>query len=357
MERKYIIGLDVHCQETELAVITAGGRLTKRMRVSTTVPTLVEALKSVRRPRHAVLEEGPLADWLIRNLAPHVDEIVACDPRRNHLIAKDSDKDDRIDAEKQAQLYRGGYVKPVHHSETFDRAVFKQQVGLYHDRVRNRVRQANRIMAQLRRHGVIVQEKAFAESNLRGELLPRLPRNRVIRAQIPCLWDGYGAAVEQAKAMRRLLIRLARKMPQIRRFIEIPGIRWIRASTFFAYIDTPWRFKSKSALWKYLGLGLERRTSGSGPVQLHVVRQVNRCLKSTMLGAAQSAIASRDNPFAEQYRRWLYDGLVPRLARRNVARSQATVMWGMWKNGSVYRPEWVGVAAAAGSETVPQKAR
>jgi hypothetical protein len=27
----------------------------------------------------------------------------------------------------------------------------------------------------------------------------------------------------------------------------------------------PWRFRSKSALWKYLGMGLERQRSGKGP--------------------------------------------------------------------------------------------
>jgi hypothetical protein len=29
-----------------------------------------------------------------------------------------------------------------------------------------------------------------------------------------------------------------------------------------------------------------------------------------------------------------------------VARSQAAVLWGMWKNGDVYRPELVGVQGA-----------
>ncbi|MEK7711326.1 MAG: hypothetical protein AAB341_05460 [Planctomycetota bacterium] len=43
--------------------------------------------------------------------------MAVCDPRRNHLIAKDSDKDDSIDVEKLAQLYHGGYIKRVHHFE------------------------------------------------------------------------------------------------------------------------------------------------------------------------------------------------------------------------------------------------
>lgn len=347
MRRVNYIGLDVHGQETEMAVVTQSDRLTQRFRVATTIPSLVEALTSIRRPREAVLEEGPLADWLYRNLGGHVDRLTVCDPRRNHLIAKDSDKDDAIDAEKLARLYRGGYVKAVYHPESFDHAIFKQQVGLYHDRVRNRVRQANRIMGQLRRHGIVVSERSFGEACLRGEMLARLPKNRIVHQQIDCLWSGYDIAAEQVLAMREVLIQLARKEPQIGRFVEIPGVAWIRAATFWAYLDTPWRFKSKSALWKYLGIGLERSQSGNGPVQLRLPWSVNRVLKTTILGAARSAIASRSNPFADRYRRWIDEGLGRRMAVRNVARSQAAVMWGMWKNGSVYRPEWVGGGAGA----------
>ena len=32
-----------------------------------------------------VIEEGPLADWLYRNLSPRVDEMVVCDPHCNAL--------------------------------------------------------------------------------------------------------------------------------------------------------------------------------------------------------------------------------------------------------------------------------
>lgn len=346
MKRSHIIGLDVHCKETQMAVLTEKGRLTNSTRVATTIPALLGAITAVRGSRVVVLEEGPLADWLYRNLRRHADEVVVCDPRRNHLIAKDGDKDDPIDAEKLARLYLGGYVKKIHHADAFDRAVFKQQVGLYHDRVRNRVRQANRIMGQLRRHGVFVQERGFADPAKRENVLSRLPGNPIVRAQLECLCEGYDAAVQQEKSMEQMLIRAARKEPQIRRFTALPGVGWIRAATFFAYVDTPWRFKSKSSLWRYLGIGLERRQSGEGRVQVHVVRSANWNLKSMILGAALSAIASRRNVFADQYGRWLDGGCRSRNARRNVARSLAGVMWGMWKTGSVYRPEWVGVSAA-----------
>jgi len=70
-------------------------------------------------------------------------------------------------------------------------------------------------------------------------------------------------------------------------------------------------------------------------------------LKYTILGAAMSAVTSGKNPFADQHERWTRQGISPRNARRNVARSLAATLWGMWKTGSVYRPEWVGVATAS----------
>ena len=291
-------------------------------------------------------EAHPIVGLEMKKALANGAKLIVCDPRRNHLIAKEGDKDDPIDAEKLAQLLRGGYLKPVHHPESFERVAFKHHVALYHDLVRQRVRAANHIMAYLRRYGVFIKEKAFAEVSGRDELLGKLPNHRVVRSNLLLLWKGYQVASDQVRQSRRRLVLLARKEPQIRRLTALPGISWIRAATFFVFVDTPWRFKSKSALWKYLGIGLERRRSGAGPGQLYVARQANRVLKGTIVGAAKSAIATGDNPFAEQYRRCIEQGISPRNARRNVARSQAATLWGMWKNGSAYRPEWVGVCLA-----------
>ena len=347
MKRCHFIGLDVHCQFTELAVVTQSGHLTQRQRCPTTIPALRAALDAIRPPRQVAFEEGPLADWLWRNLAGHADSVTVCDPRRNHLIAKDSDKDDPIDAEKLAQLLRGGYLKAVHHPESLERAVFKQLVLLYHDRVRQRVREANRVMAYLRRHGVFVQEKAFAAPEQRPGLVQRLPAQRLIATNLELLWESYDLAAEQVRTLRRRLVEAAKEEEVIRRFVQLPGLSWVRAATFFVYLDTPWRFASKASLWKYLGIGLERRHSGGGRVQVHLVKYANRQLKSVLIGAAQKALGLQGNPYAAQYQRWLAAGLAASTARRNVARSLAATLWGMWKNGSVYRPEWVGVAAAA----------
>ena len=345
--RRHFIGMDAHGQFCELAVVNERGEVIGRGRCMTSIPKIVMLLQPIAKPRALVIEEGPMADWLWRNLRQHVEEMIVCEPRRNRLIAEGGDKDDPVDAEKLAQLLRGGFVKAVHHPETLERSVLKQHVSLYHERVRHRVSEAHRVRCLLKRHGIVVRERDFVKADDRPALLERLPTNPTLREDIGWLWASYDVAAQHEDLFRRRLVELAKKEEVLRRWEELPGIGWVRAATLFVWLDTPWRFASKQALWKYLGIGLERSRSGNGPERLHVPEQVNRFLKSTILGAAKSAVAQGANPFADQYRRWIEQGLSLKLARRSVARSLSATLWGLWKNGSVYRPEWVGVAAAA----------
>jgi transposase len=347
MKQCHFIGLDTHGQFCELTAVDQDGQEVKRGRCETKIPKLRKLLDEVPRPRCLVIEEGPLADWLWRELRTYVDEMVVCEPRRNRLIAADGDKDDPVDAEKLAQLYRGGYVKKVHHTDTLEMAIFKQHVLFYQQRVSQRVREGHRARSFLRRHGIIVKEKDFVQAEDRPELLGRLPESPTLRENVNLLWDSYDLAVKHEEKCRRRLIQLAKEQEIVQRFVELPGIGWIRGATLYAFLDTPWRFPSKSKLWKYLGIGLERRRSGNGPERLQVPKYVNRVLKSTILCAAQSAASQKDTPFADQNRRLLEAGLSRKLARRTVARSLSATLWGLWKNGSAYRPDWVGVAAAA----------
>ena len=347
MKRRHFIGMDSHCPFCEIAVVDALGQVVKRDRTETAIPALVQVIETVPRPRELVIEEGPLAGWLWRSLRNAVDRLVVSQPRRNRLICAEGDKDDPIDAEKLAQLLRGGYLKEVHQTESLERAVFKQQVALYHFRVRQRVRESLRLSSLFKQHGVMVREKHYAAGEDRPALLVRLPENAVLREAVQQLWLAYDELVEREEDWRKRLERLARQEEVVQRFADLPGISWIRGASLYAYLDTPWRFRNKSALWKYLGIGLERRRSGNGPEHLGVPLLAHRLLKSTILGAALSAVVSGNNPFADLYGRWTEQGLTAKLARRNVARALAATLWGMWKNGSAYRPEWVGVPLAA----------
>jgi transposase len=336
--------MDTHGKTTDGCCKTAVRSAERRWHVPTTIPALREVIESVPRPRKLTFEEGPLADWLFRELRHSVDELIVCDPRRNALVAKDGDKDDPIDAGKLCDLFIGGYLRAVHHSESLERLIFKRLVGLYHERVEHRVAEANKIIGALKGWGVGVCEGAFSMKKEREEPLKRVKSSGgtgIIQENFALLFAGYDMAVAQENKLRRKLEKTARQDELIVRLMELPGVGYVRAATFVAYVDTPWRFAGKSALWKYLGIGLVRERSGEGREYLHVELACNRRLKSAIVGAAESAILQGDNPFAEQHRHWLQGGVSPRNAKRNVARSLSGVMWGMWKNGGVYDPSRV----------------
>ena len=102
MKRTNFIALDEHSTFCEGGYIDDAGREKSTWREPTSISELVKAIEAIPRPRKLVIEEGPLADWLYRNLSPKVDEMIVCDPHRNALIAKDGDKSDALDWRKLA---------------------------------------------------------------------------------------------------------------------------------------------------------------------------------------------------------------------------------------------------------------
>jgi transposase len=331
----HYIGADVHRNNAELG-IERDGRIIARHALPMSVRAIRQVLDELPGVKHLTFEEGPLAGWLYRNLKDHVDTLVVCDPRRNKLIACDGDKDDRIDAAKFAALLRGGYLREVYHSVDPQRVALKRWVALYHDQVKDATRAINKIRGCCRLYGQRVPRRVLREASLRAAWLTSLEPDLVEQVQL--LWMGYEIKGHQVRQARAQLVRRARAYPIIAHWSALPGVGLIRATTLFAYLDTPWRFKKKTKLWKYCGVGLQRASSGQDrfgrvpSARLRLAWAVNRQLKNVIVGAALSAIRSGDNVFRRHYERRIQQGAVARNARHAVARKMLTVMWGMWKN-------------------------
>lgn len=334
----YYIGADVHSNSTELA-IERNKKIVQRYNLPTSIAALTTVLDSLKGEKHLAIEEGPMAGWLYRNLSKKVDELIICDPRRNKLIDSDGDKDDKIDAAKLACLLRGNFLRPVYHSDDIGRAELKHWVSLYHDRVRDAVRNINKIRSRCRMHGFSIPRLVVRRAKARDKWLSKTT-NQTLAAQLNMLWLGYDSTSQQVRIARRYLSKLSGKYKIIKLWSDLPGIGLVRATTMFAYLDTPWRFKKKNKLWKYAGVGLQRTTSGTDskgrpkPARLQLPWAVNRTLKNAILGAATSAIKQKNNLFRQYYERMLEDGIMPSNARHAVARKLLTVMWAMWKTNS-----------------------
>jgi transposase len=333
--------MDTHCRTTDACIKTAAGKLVRRVRTSTTIPHLRQIIESVPRPRHVTFEESGLAGWLYRSLRDLADEMIVCDPRRNAHIAKDGDKDDPIDAEKLNNLHRSGHLRQVHQSDSPEQAANKQLVGMYHDRVAHRTAEGSRLLALGKRWGLLLTSSMLMESNARENLQKRFEQAHVPASMIGValsLWDGYELAVGQEESLHQNLCQMVKDNLVMRRTAELPGYGPVRSATLITYWETPWRFKSKSALFKYSGIGLVREKSGDGYEFIRVQQECNRLLRCVVIGAAQTAIDQKENVFAKRHARWIQNGLSPKNARRNVARDQVAAIWGMWKTNTAFDP-------------------
>lgn len=344
------IGADVDCKMTELAFEIRPGEV-MRQRVPTTVRALRQALGEVGGTKKLTFEEGPMAQWLYRNLKADVDELTVCDPRRNRLISDDGDKADPIDAAKLAELYRGRFLRRVYHSDDEQRVLLKEWVSLYYDRVTDAVRQVNKIRARCRMHGIRPARGAMRNEATWLAWLDSLG-DHPVAAQLRLLAVGLQAVRAQVKEARRVMEDLAAAYPVVTAWKALPGVGPVRAITLLAYLDTPYRFASAKKLWKYCGVGLQRSTSGTGKDgrpragKLRLAYRVNRRLKAAMLGAAWSAIGQGDNVFAWKFQQLVDGGLYANNAWHTVARKMLTVMWGMWKTASRFNVALAGDGAA-----------
>lgn len=336
----YYIGADVHSTNTELA-IEQKGKIMARYSVPTTILAISTILKSLPGRKIFAMEEGPMAGWLYRNLREKVEKFVVSEPRRNKLITDEGDKDDRIDSDKLAVLLRGNYLKEVHHTEDDHRAYLKHWINLYHDRVRDAVRAINKIRACCRMHGIRIPRRVIRNPAHRARWLGGL-ENPVLQAQLQMLWIGYDATKQQVELSKKHFSSYARQYPIIQSWCALPGVGLIRATTIFAYLDTPWRFKTRAKLHKYCGVGLVRITSGQDkkgrpkPGRLKLPWATNRCLKGAVLGAATSAIERGKNVFQEYYERRLSYGITPVNAKHSVARKMVSTLSAMWKTGTLF---------------------
>lgn len=334
----YHIGADVDSRITELAVL--GDRGLTYFRVPTAIPPLLDVLQTVPRRKILIAEEGPMADWLYRNLAGAVDEMVICDPRRNKLVSQDGDKTNRIDGKKLAELSRAGLLRAVYHSDCQERVVLKQWVSLYHDRVRQAVREVNKLRARCRMWGLRPPRGCLRNPKVREEWLKNLDCG--LEGQLRVLLLSLDCLSQQVQRCRREMVRRGKAYDVIARWQEVPGIGLIRATTFLAYMDTPWRFASRKKVWRYCGVGLQRFASGTDkwgrekPGRVRLAWAVNKRLKDVVMGGTLSAIHQGDNVIAQGYRERMAAGMSKSNSRHTAGRKLLDRMMAMWKTGSAY---------------------
>jgi transposase len=254
------IGLDVHLQFCEVAIVEAGV-VRSAGRIETTPERLELFARSLGRDDRVALEVTGSAWEIERIIAPHVAGVVVVSPNDTG-IRQARAKTDRLDARTLARLLWVGELDAVWAPDEQTR-VLRRRLGRRAQLVRARSRAKNEIHAVLMRR--LKGKPPFSD------LFGVKAREWLAQLELPVEEQETVAAClrhvefldREIAAVDALIAAQALESAEVRRLLTVPGVNVICAQTFLAAIGDIRRFPTSRRLVGYLGLDPRVYQSGS----------------------------------------------------------------------------------------------
>jgi transposase len=328
------IGLDVHREFAEVAIIGEDGVARAAGQVETTPDALRLFAQSLAATDEVAIEATVNTFAIAALLDEHVARVVISNPLRTRAIAEAKVKTDKVDARVLAELLRAGYLpgiwRPDEELQALRRLVARRS-GI----VRERTRLKNQVQAVLHRN-----------------LLPRGPaadlfgkKGRAWLAEQPLPVDEQIAV---ASALRRLdvageelalvdreLAQVGLRSDDVKRLLTIPGVDRTVALSLMATVGDVARFTDSRRLVSYLGLDPRVRQSGTQPARHGRISKQGRAQARGMLVEAAWACAKTPGPLRAFFLR-VRARRGEQVAAVATARKLAVLCWHLLSRGEDY---------------------
>ena len=345
--RTYYVGMDVHRASIVIVVLNGAGKIVMQSVIETGAERVRGFLKQLRGKVYVTFEEGTQANWLHDVVRPLVTEVVVCDPRHNKLL-QSGNKNDRVDAEKLAELLRNGSLRAVYHGDNGVRTL-KELVRTYDCLVSDTTRVMNRLKAIFRGRAIDCGGHEIYRQDRRGQWLAKLLEPGA-KQRAGFLYEQLAALKRWRHEAKRAMVKEARRQAAYPWLLSVPKLGAVSVAQLIAVVGTPYRFRSKRQFWTYVGLAVVTCTSADHEVVNGVLRRSkrpiatrglnrnhNHLLKRVFKSAATSACHS--GPFKAAYDARVAQGMDPSLARLTIARQLAATTLAIWKRGEQFNPE------------------
>lgn len=327
-----IIGIDTHISRCDhFAIDSKSGKVLEATNFVTNTTNMIANVTKYPRPRIVVIEQGPMSEWIERILGHHVSCVVVADPKQNNWIAKDRNKNDRIDAEKLARLYIGGFIKEIK-SRSKEKSEFISLVIHYHSLIEQMVRVKNQISAKFRQCGKRKKGSGQYRSELISLELKMLDGNGGVKKAIENYSKQLVLLEEQKEEIKARLYRYSKKYKEVDFLQEFAGVGFVGAFTLAALVDIPERFSSEKKIWIYCGYGLDRQSSGNNLGRPRITQRSNRLLKDVIMTAVHNIIqVDKTSDYKKWYLNEIALGKDPCKVRARLARKLIKDIWVKWR--------------------------
>lgn len=340
MQTAYI-GIDLHAKNFVQAVMDESGRYCGEWKYRAGEASMIRHVMGVEAKQKIVIfEASASAFWAARTVRPYATEVIVSDPRRNALISSNASKNDIVDAYSLCRLARLGELHQVYEPADDHRAVFKTTVLQYLDLRNQQVAIKQKLKARFREYGVFDLEGKAVYSEAHRQRFIRQLELPSMAGPIGLLYDLLDATLPVYERSKESMFSLGSRYPEIKEFVKMSGMGPVGSHVFDGIIQTPYRFKKKSQLWRHSKLGIRDRRSDNKPLGYQKLDKAGHGeLKALSHRTWKAAMRKREpNEVRTFFEASLARTQSRTKARLNTQRKILTALWKVWLHKREYDP-------------------
>jgi transposase len=257
--------------------------------IDATRPRLREWVKRRERRWIAAMEATLFTGWIYDELKPHAMVLKVAHPAMLKAIGASKKKNDRVDAQKIADLLRCDllpecYMAPMYIRELRRMLRYRNMI------VREAVRMKNKISGLLMETGSVYNKKRLHGEDYFTEMVGNLEE---VPPSVIALLKFSRSALEMFQSVERQLRRRLGQDPQLRKRLEllktIPGVGDIVALSWILEVGEVQRFSSIANAISYCGLCSAQNSSAGKDQRGPISKQRNRHLQTVLIEAGKLA--------------------------------------------------------------------
>ena len=205
---------------------------------------------------------------------------------------------------------------------------------------------------------VLVQSRTMLINNVRGFLraTSRRPKagstatfpvriRALLGAERPSYVETMLVTIEmltqQLRSLERELAEEAKADPVCRRLMTVPGVGWVTALRFVATLDEIGRFADAHRVESYLGLVPGERSSSERQQRTGITKAGSPTMRWLLVQAAWAARRVRRKDALQLWGEQVEQRRGKKVAVTALARKLAGILFAIWRDGTVYRPQAV----------------
>ena len=330
----YYIGMDVHKKNISYCIKTKSGEIVSQGNIASNRESLRQWVAGLPKRWIGAMEATLFSGWIYDYLKPYAFELKIANPQMLKAIISSKKKNDRIDAQKIADLLRCNLLPECFMSAEKTREL--RRVLRYRNfMVREAVRMKNKMSGLFMEAGAIYSKKRLHGKKYFFDLLERVED---VPDSVIDLLRFSRSNYEMFNNVQKKLMDALNHEPliadRVQRLMTIDGVGEVTALTWVLEVGDPMRFGAIGQAISYCGLCSAQRESAGKNHRGPISKQRNKHLQTVLIEAAK--LAPRWNvQLAEVHEREVKKGNCNR-ATLAVARKLVSYMLAVDKRGTEF---------------------